>query len=411
MSRERTVEQVTSTLDGWTPSSAAERKSIREQLERVLASQRFGRSKRCATLFRFIVNHALEGDVERLKERTLGVEVFGRHPDYDTNADPVVRMTAGEIRKRIAQYYHEPGHDHEIRIDLPSGSYLPEFRLPIGVAAPPVDAAKPGRKLIAFTSVIIVAALAAALAFWQKPWERQSGVEAFWQPLTSSGVPVRICVGPPDRRRTDVALNASGGGGDPATPEKAPTVLELLRLEVVALADATTLSRVSALLGAHGRSVRVQSVGSTTLADLQAGPAVLIGAFNNDWTMRVTSQWRFGFEANWNDNSFRIVDRSRPEQKSWHTDMNLPYVKLTRDYGLVARCVNPFGERAVVVAAGIGQYGTLAAGEFLTDPKYMDDLIARLPAGWRHKNIEAVITARVVDGNCGPPQVIATYVW
>ncbi len=411
MSPEKTVEQFTSTLDGWTPSSSAERRAVHEQLERVLASQRFGRSKRCATLLRFIVNHALEGDVEHLKERTLGVEVFGRDPDYDTNADPVVRMTAGEIRKRIAQYYHEPGHDQEVRIDLPSGSYLPEFRPPIGVTAPPLVPPRPKRKHLTFTAAIVIAALATGLAFWQKPWERQSSVEAFWQPLTSSGLPVRICVGPADRRRPDVAVNASGGGADPATPEKAPTVLELLRLEVVALADATTLSRASALLGAHGRSIRVQSVDSTTLADLQASPAVLIGAFNNDWTMRVTSQWRFGFEADWKSNCFRIIDRSHPEQRSWRTDMNLPYVKLTRDYAIVARCLNPFGERVVVVAAGIGQYGTLAAGEFLTGAKYMDDLIARLPAGWRHKNVEAVITTRVVDGNCGPPQVVATYVW
>ena len=70
------------------------------------------------------------GNVDQLKERTLGIEVFGRELDYDTNIDHIVRSTAGEIRKRIAQYYHEPGHESEIRIDLPSGSYVPEFHWP-----------------------------------------------------------------------------------------------------------------------------------------------------------------------------------------------------------------------------------------------------------------------------------------
>ena len=79
---------------------------------------------------------------EPLKERTLGVEVFGRAPDYDTNLDPVVRTTAVEIRKRIAQYYHEEGHQNEIRIDFPAGSYLPEFRMP----EKPAVLAEPARR-------------------------------------------------------------------------------------------------------------------------------------------------------------------------------------------------------------------------------------------------------------------------
>ena len=56
-----------------------------------------------------MVELALKGQTENLKERTIGIDVFERNPDYDTNIDHVVRTTAGEIRKRIAQYYHEPG--------------------------------------------------------------------------------------------------------------------------------------------------------------------------------------------------------------------------------------------------------------------------------------------------------------
>ncbi len=76
------------------------------------------------------MEHTLAGRSAELKERLLGIEVFRRAPDYDTNTDPVVRVTAAEVRKRIAQYYQEPGHAHEIRIDVPTGSYVPHFSRP-----------------------------------------------------------------------------------------------------------------------------------------------------------------------------------------------------------------------------------------------------------------------------------------
>lgn len=96
--------------------SEAEREAIRKQLERMLANPLFKNSKRYPNLLRYVVEHTLERNPGELKERTLGVEVFGREPNYDTNADPVVRATAGEIRKRIAQYYHEHGRENEIRM-------------------------------------------------------------------------------------------------------------------------------------------------------------------------------------------------------------------------------------------------------------------------------------------------------
>jgi len=91
--------------------------------------------------------------------------------------------------------------------------------------------------------------------------------------------------------------------------------------------------------------------------------------------------------------------------------MGLPYTKLTEDYAVVGRFMNPSTERMTVIAAGIGQYGTMAAGEFLTGEKYMKDLAARAPANWEHKNFEGVIATRVIDGSTGPPRVLATWFW
>src|ERR1700692_1685900 len=88
-------------------------------------------SKRFPTFLRFVIQEELEARGDQLKERTLGVEVFGRDAGYDTTSDPIVRVTAAEIRKRIAQYYQEPGHENELRVSLPPGSYVPQFHPPL----------------------------------------------------------------------------------------------------------------------------------------------------------------------------------------------------------------------------------------------------------------------------------------
>src|SRR3981081_1554225 len=103
------------------------RSDLLEQLERIVRSKHFRNSKGYPTFLRVVVWQTLAGKTEGLKERTLGVDVFARPNHYDTNEDPIVRVTAGEIRKRIAQYYQEPGHEKELRIDLPLGSYVPHF--------------------------------------------------------------------------------------------------------------------------------------------------------------------------------------------------------------------------------------------------------------------------------------------
>lgn len=101
---------------------------IREQLDRLLVHPLFANSKRYPALLAYTVEQTLLGNAAELKERSIGVEVFGRAPSYDANADPVVRITAGEVRKRLSQYYYDSTHDGELVIELPTGSYVPVFR-------------------------------------------------------------------------------------------------------------------------------------------------------------------------------------------------------------------------------------------------------------------------------------------
>src|SRR5580693_10607847 len=103
---------------------------IREQLRRLLAHSLFTNSKRYPVLLAYTVEQTLDGNADQLKERTIGVEAFGREPNYDVNLDPVVRTTAAEVRKRLSQYYYNPDHAGELVIELPVGSYVPSFREP-----------------------------------------------------------------------------------------------------------------------------------------------------------------------------------------------------------------------------------------------------------------------------------------
>ena len=76
--------------------------AVQQQLERILVHPLFSHSKRYPLLLRWVVERSLEGRASQLKERTLGIEVFGRDPNYDTNTDPVVRITAGEADRGVA---------------------------------------------------------------------------------------------------------------------------------------------------------------------------------------------------------------------------------------------------------------------------------------------------------------------
>ena len=101
---------------------------VRQHLEELLSSRIFAGSKRTQDFLRLIVRHTLEGDIDGLRERMIGAEMFGRPVGYDTGSDSVVRVRASEVRKKLALYYSEAKPNHlSVRIELPSGSYVPRF--------------------------------------------------------------------------------------------------------------------------------------------------------------------------------------------------------------------------------------------------------------------------------------------
>ena len=188
--------------------------------------------------------------------------------------------------------------------------------------------------------------------------------------------------------------------------------MEMHRLDSnrINFAVATTLAKLAGLLQSRGTPYRITLRSATKFSDFQEGPSVLIGGLNNDWTLRLTDTLRFGFEAP-PGTSAHIRDRQNPERGNWSVDFSLPYRKLTRDYAIVSRVQDPKTERTTVIVAGIAYWGTLAAGEFISDPANMQKLQALAPKGWENMNLQVVLSTDLIDGIGGPPKVIATHFW
>jgi hypothetical protein len=398
----------------WTPSTKAEKEAVLQQLERLLENPYFHKSKRFPVFLRFVVKEALAGRAEGLKERTLGIEVFGKDPNYDTTEDPIVRVTAGEIRKRIAQYYQEPGHEQEIKLLMPSGSYVPQFYPPeIAVTAisdeaelselnqiPLAEFSRPRsfRKLYA-ASLVVVLAVGAVLV-WRV--SRPSPIDEFWAPFFRSPDPIVFCVADQNQYSTIVLRDA-------ADPKHQTTLND--RMVAVIIDDVGPLVNIAGMLNAHGRTFRVQGASITTFTDLRQAPSVFIGAFDNDWTLRFTGPLRFHFANNPGMTQFWVEDRQRPANREWLLDRSHQETGTYKDYAIVTRGLDPNTGRFVVVVAGIARGGTIASGEFLVDPRHMDELARVAPKDWESKNMEIVLETQVIDGRSGPPRINAVYTW
>jgi hypothetical protein len=390
---------------------------IRALLERVLSSHHFRGSRRCQSLLRHITERTLAGDTRSLKERTLGVEVFERTPDYDTSQDPVVRATAAEIRKRLAQYYQDPGHESEPRIDLLSGSYVVEFHFN-GAGPSPASRPRKRRAVIAGSAaalVLLILPFAIALPRWAR-----SDLERLWGPVLKAPGTSLICVGQPIAYspRSIQAQDAIQGIGAPEPPgapgsQDAIPKKDLLILpdRFVVFGDAVCLAHLTAVFEKYGKPYRIRGERSTSFTDLSEGPAVLIGAFNNQWTQRAAGQLRFTFVKD----SVRAIDQVRdlqhPENAEWKLTRVWPYWDVPNDYAIVSRILDTTTDRPVVIAAGITQHGTMAAGEFLSKPEYFSEAVPQLPRGWEKKNLQIVLRVPVENRVPGRPRVLATHVW
>lgn len=429
------------------PQTGEDRGAVLSELRSILTSTHFSHSKRYPALLQFIVENTLEGRTDLLKERTLGVEVFDRPPTYDTNADTVVRYTAGEVRKRLLLYYSEQGRSSNIRISLPVGSYIPEFLSGPETADETGDIADPathdsqneefsahtgieevdqgnsrsndggvfhpsagmetyqrqtsrffgvGRKRLMWLPLaavlLIVIVVVAVWARRKSPLPPQTAVDDFWAPMLHDERSVLVCT-----------------GGVVFAPQKFSGVVTASKdsdYPFVSMQNASAIAQVSGKLGRSGATTQLVFAGSEPLTELREHSVTMIGGYNNQWTMRMLQPLRFYFPP---EPIEAIIDRQQPQAR-WSRDKSVPYSS-GDDFAIVARFRDPTIDGWVVVLAGLGRNGTEAAAQFATSPRYIQLLREQVGNGFSNKNIEVVLKVPVIDGKTGAPSILAMQVW
>lgn len=385
------------------PAEFSDSASVLAQLDRILSTPLFLHSKRYPAFLRHVVEQTLRSASYELKERTLGIAVFSRSPDYDTSADPVVRNTASEVRKRLEEYYSEPGRERELRITLPAGGYVPEFRYPIAnnchASGEPQGrtsllGARRWRTLA--VGLFLLAGLGLLGAIGLSP--RKQAIQLFWAPILQTSDPVLVVTDTPVALREKSPTDSDKGSGP---------VRETIDPKVFLNVNEQSAKLASFLL-AHGKHLDYELARNVSLARLRQRPFVLKGAFNNQWTPRAVAPFRFYFQLDPERLVRRIIDRQNPERLDWAAPMASG---LTEDYALIARAPEPATGQMMLVIAGLGEKGTAAALEFVTNPTYLNRFASRAPKGWERRNIELVIKSNLVNDDWGEPRVVAMHLW
>lgn len=423
--------------------SAEQREAILVETNRLLSDPAFKRSQRCVKLLRHLIEHALNGDQEGLKERTLGIEVFGRSPDYDTNSDPIVRMTANEIRKRLAQCYEEPDRHSTVKIHLAPGAYFPQIEFePLDEVAvvehanvrrefpelvpfpqPEVVEAEAdrverwafsGRKLI-FGTVLVLLAGCIVLTLNYFNVFRSTQV-LMWTPILESNEPVTICVADVNSPQLNDAGNknwaetASGYiSGHKSPLETLPDASVHNRMPSVPFVDVSVAAKLASWMSVHHKQPSIRRYTTLTLEGLRRGPVVIVGAFDNPWSLFLLSNLRYHVQVDPVTQDEWIEDTQNLSKRDWKGSGRLLYSDSSVDYAIITRVFHPDTGKWILAVGGLGMHGTEAAGELITDPAFASSLPASLRS--RKKNFQIVVKTTVIDGNTGPPQILAVYSW
>lgn len=373
-----------------------ETSAVLSQLEKILASDGFQHSRRYPALLRHVVEKTIAGNADDLKERMLGITVFGRAPEYDTSSDPVVRTTASEVRKRLDDYYSRPEHSGELRITLPVGSYVPIFQTESAPVTerpqPPIPWWPRFRRILVPAAAILLVATAAFALVTRLHFDR-TPLHRFWAPaLTNSP--------------TLVVMETLMGVPKSAGASNTHQVTEILDPKLYLIVNDSN-SRLASYFASNGSSLEYELARNITLARLRPHPFILRGAFNNPLTWQAVASFPYYLNLDRDTLVRQIVDRQAPAR---HWDAPLTGA-LARDFALIARAPEPRTGQTMFVIAGLGERGGAAATEFVTNPHDMERFAAQAPQGWENRNLEIVIETDLENGDWGAPKIVASKVW
>jgi hypothetical protein len=410
--------------------SGHEEAAIRRELDRILGSPQFRGSKRCSRFLAYSVGQTLAGGHEaELKERAIAAEVFDRSAGYDPNDDAIVRVTASEVRKRLAQSYLDSGNESPVRIDLPLGSYSAQFHweTTFGQQTVPPEDVLPSAPLRSSrrwrTAVVLTAVIATSfLAGWQMrslPSAPPGILREFWAPFTQGTSPVLMCVGTPVVYDFSSRLRNAYLQTLPPEARVKPIAIPMAPDQKVAGADLVAQSNTYAGFGnVHAAAElvalfsrlsapwQVRTAGDVSFAELRMSPAILIGSESNVWTEPLTAELRFYFAR---ENRTVIRDRLRPGEQWPRSDADGGAI--TEDFAVVSRIIDSKTGHCLMFLGGRTQFGTQAAGELVTHASELNSALKAAPRGWAGKNLQLVIRTRIHGSTPSAPEVVVSHFW
>jgi hypothetical protein len=398
--------------------------ALRIHLRSIIGSPAFKGSRRSQEFLQFVVEHAMDRHFDDLKERILGVELFGRSPSYDTGDDAIVRVTACDVRKRLHQFYAELGRAPEFRIELPPGSYIPEIHNvappPAGLLAKADDAAEivkapagpvldpapsetcvptphpiVGRSKTAIWAAVAFVAATAASAFWF--WKQRPAQDAVspvkvlpWSAMIQANRPIRLVFCDPEIVNVQRLLNYSVTLSDYANQHYWPANMGAdarrtfqsisFRGASVAAVDASMALKIDELIHPATKfAMQVQTARSMRLGDFKTEDSfVLFGSpRSNPWVDLFQDQLDFTFEFD-TVRKAEFVRNKHPRNGESPT-----YVPTAEGWGtghayaIVALVANPEQNGRVLLLAGSNAEATEAAGKLVMNPDALSRTLAR----------------------------------
>ena len=390
------------------PIDAHAQQDIRRELETVLDSPEFRGSHRGQMLLRYLVERALEGGIERLKERTLGVELFHRDTSYDTGQDAIVRVAANDVRKRLAAHYQHSAPARagaHVRISLAPGSYVPDFESPErvlpgrdeqGPASLPTPASgvlRHGR--IQWIAIGVLAALCVLLSV-QLVLTRERAAKPShlnvlpWSQIAAPGSTIILVTAD-----ANFAFYESLVGADQSLPVytsqrwlddlavRDPSILEFSRMPYTSVADASVSARIGGVLQSAACSISVRSGRMAQLGDFKSDRSVILlgSAHANPWVSLLNDH--LNFHIDYDPASGKQICKNRSPRPG----ESPVYIGTARTpmpgvgYATISLVRNLSHNGFVLVIAGTNMEGTEAAGELVTD-------LPRLAAALRSRGID-----------------------
>jgi len=390
-----------------------DRGAILAQLEDILSSPAFRASKRSKEILVHLVHHALEGDTEGLKERVIGQEIFGRPLDYDTGQDSIVRAKVNEVRRRLAQYFNDAGAAARVRIEVPVGSYSPEFQW---ISPPAGQDATPRRRGSAVLLGVGIALLAlAGLGLYALLNRPVRGFDAFWQPFLESPKTVTLCVAHPKvynifgREVDELVLAYKPGAAQPPDtrprPERRYSVVIIPEpYNFVGIGDAHAVAYLFGLFQSRKKASLIRRGNEMSFTELRSTPSVLIGG--SQWAASLMRELRYVVNP-----GLTIFDQK--EGKVLASLGTLPkglpdsYV----DYAIVSRLIRSRTGEPLLGLVGLSHYGTMAAGELVSNKTALERSLREVNGWSPEKNCQIIIRINVLIRAPEQPEVVASYIW